>query len=70
MRTTYTTLIQRDNKWWLGWIEEGSGMNSQATTCEEHLQNLRTELAEDLETNRANALATILEQYEEVSLGV
>lgn len=46
---TYTAVIQRDGDWWIGWIKEISGVNSQAHTREELLENLRSALREALE---------------------
>jgi predicted RNase H-like HicB family nuclease len=66
----YTAVIQRDGKWWIGWIEEVSGVNAQARTREELLEDLRSALKEALEMNRAEALAAAGGTYEEVTLQV
>ena len=68
MKTSYTAVIQRDGKWWIGWVEEIPGVNSQGHTREELLENLRSALQEALEMNRADALAGAIEPYEEVSI--
>ena len=52
---TYKAVIQRDGPWWIGWIEEIPGVNSQGATREELLENLRSALGEMLEMNRADA---------------
>ena len=39
---TYKAVIQRDGEWWVGWIEEIPGVNSQGATREELLENLRS----------------------------
>jgi predicted RNase H-like HicB family nuclease len=70
MSTVYTAVIQRDDPWWIGWVEEIPGVNSQGHTREELLENLRSALHEALEMNRAEALAAIRGAYEEVSLQV
>ena len=63
----YTAIIKQDSGWWIGWIEEVPGVNSQGTTREELLDNLRSALEEALEMNRADALAaTQGAPYEEV----
>ena len=50
---SYKAMIQRDGPWWIGWIEEIPGVNSQGATREELLDNLRSALEEMLEMNRA-----------------
>jgi predicted RNase H-like HicB family nuclease len=47
----YTALIQRDGPWWVGWIEEIPGVNSQGATREELLENLHSALHEAIEMN-------------------
>ncbi len=39
MESTYTAIIQQDNGWWIGWIEEVPGVNAQEATKEELLFN-------------------------------
>jgi len=68
MASSYTAVIQRDGEWWIGWIEEIPGVNSQGQTREELLDNLRSALQEVLEMNRAEALAAATGSYEEVSI--
>jgi len=68
MPTTYTAVVQRSGEWWIGWVEEIPGVNSQGTTREELLDNLRDALEEALEMNRADARAAASGTYEEVSL--
>jgi predicted RNase H-like HicB family nuclease len=46
---TYTAIIQRDAKWWIGWIKEIPGVNSQGRSRKELLENLRSALREALE---------------------
>lgn len=64
----FKAIIQRDGDWWIGWIEEVPGVNSQGRTREELLENLASALEEALEMNRADALAAARGEYEEVSL--
>ena len=68
MSANYTAVVQQDGEWWIGWVEEVPGVNSQGHTREELLENLRDALAEALEMNRADALAAAGRSYEEVSL--
>lgn len=68
MSPTYSAVIQQAGDWWIGWVEEVPGVNSQGQTREELLDNLRDALAEALEMNRAEARAAATAAYEEVSL--
>ena len=52
---TYNAVIRQDGKWWIGWIEEVTGVNSQGATREELIANLREALAEAIEMNRDDA---------------
>ena len=49
MKSDYTAVVKRDGEWWIGWIEEVPGVNSQRATREELLVNLRSALQEALE---------------------
>ncbi len=68
MSANYTAIIQRDGDWWIGWVQEIPGVNSQGETRDELLENLRSALEEALEMNRAEARAAATGAYEEVSL--
>jgi predicted RNase H-like HicB family nuclease len=68
MGTTYTAIVLQDGAWWIGWIEEIPGVNSQGETRDELLENLRSALQEALEMNRAEALASAKGTYEEVGI--
>jgi predicted RNase H-like HicB family nuclease len=68
MAASYTAVIQQHGEWWIGWVEEVPGVNSQGQTREELLDNLRDALEEALEMNRADARAAASGSYEEVSI--
>ena len=68
MAAGYHAVIRRDGDWWVGWVEEIAGVNSQGATREELLENLRSALHEALEMNRADARAAAGDTFEEVSL--
>ena len=70
MKSGYTAVVQQDDSWWIGWIEEIPGVNSQGKTRQELLDNLRSALTEALEMNQAEALAAVTGEYEEVSVEV
>jgi predicted RNase H-like HicB family nuclease len=59
MDTNYTAIVQQRGDWWIGWIEEIPGVNSQAPTREELIDDLRSALQEALEMNRAEAMAAV-----------
>jgi len=68
MTPTYRAVIQHVGEWWIGWVEEVPGVNSQGHTRKELLDNLRDALKEALEFNRAEARAAAMGAYEEVDL--
>ena len=68
MPANYTAIVQRHGDWWIGWIEEVPGVNSQGQTREELLDNLKDALEEALEMNCADARAAAGGSYEEVSV--
>jgi predicted RNase H-like HicB family nuclease len=65
---SYRAIILQDGPWWIGWVEEIPGVNSQGHTREELMENLQSALEEALEMNRADALAAARGPYEEASL--
>jgi predicted RNase H-like HicB family nuclease len=70
MSASYTAVIQEHGDWWIGWVEEVPGVNSQGATRDELLDNLRDALDEALEMNREEARAAAAQggAYEEVEL--
>ncbi|MBC8003417.1 MAG: type II toxin-antitoxin system HicB family antitoxin, partial [Opitutaceae bacterium] len=40
MKQKYSAVIKKDSGWWIGWIEEVPGVNSQGKTRAELLKNL------------------------------
>jgi predicted RNase H-like HicB family nuclease len=70
MGANYTAVVRRDGQWWIGWVEEFPGVNSQGATRDELRDNLRSALTEILEINRSEAVAAMEGDYEEVSIEV
>ena len=70
MNQTYTAVVKQDGQWWIGWIEEISGVNCQERTREELLESLRATLGEALEMNRADARGAAGKGYEELKISV
>lgn len=67
---TYTAVIRRDEGWWIGWVEEIPGVNSQGKTRAELLKHLHSALREAIELNREEALNHAGHEYEEALLKV
>ena len=66
--TGYTAVIRQDGPWWIGWIEEVPGVNSQGETRDELLANLREALGEAIELNREDARNAAGTGFEEVTI--
>ena len=52
MKDTYTAVVKKSDKWWIGWIEEVPGVNCQGVTREKLMESLRITLREALELSR------------------
>ena len=65
MKREFTAVIKQDEGWWIGWVEEIPGVNSQGKTKAELLRNLKSAIKEALEFNRAEARAAAQSDYEE-----
>ena len=70
MNKSYTAVIKRSGDWWIGWIEEVSGVNCQESSKGELLESLRITLREALEFNRHEAIEAVGDSFEEVSVAV
>ena len=46
---TYSAVLRKDEGWWIGWVEEIPGVNSQGKSKAELLKNLRSALREALD---------------------
>ena len=68
MKKEFTAVIKQDSGWWIGWIAEIPGVNSQGKTRTELMKNLRSALSEALEFNRDDALKAAEADYEETAI--
>jgi len=68
MKRSFNAVIKQDEGWWIGWVEEIPGVNSQGKTRAELLKNLRSALKEALEFNREDARAAAQQDYEEQAI--
>ena len=48
----FTAIYKKHGKWYLGWVEEIPGINTQGKTLNETKENLKEALSLILETNR------------------
>jgi len=53
MLQRFTAIYKKHGKWYLGWIEEIPGVNTQGKTLKEVKENLKEALLLILEVNRA-----------------
>jgi predicted RNase H-like HicB family nuclease len=51
MSNVYTAVVQRQDDWWIGWVEEIPGVNCQERTRESLMESLRLALKERLSMN-------------------
>ncbi len=70
MIQTYTAVIQQDEDWWIGWIQEIPGVNCQERTKEELLETLRITLRETIEYNREEAINAAKIEHQEVTIQI
>lgn len=70
MKGTYTAVVKKSGKWWIGWVEEVPGVNCQEATREKLMESLRVTLREALEFNRKDARAAAGEGFEEESIAL
>jgi hypothetical protein len=70
MAQQYTAVIKQDGDWWIGWVEEIAGVNCQELTRSGLIETLRITLAEAIEQNRADAISSAADDYEELSIAV
>ena len=53
MKHQFTAVYQKRGKWYIGWVEEISGVNTQGQTLQEVRENLKEALGLIIEINRA-----------------
>jgi predicted RNase H-like HicB family nuclease len=70
MTANYSAVVRRDAKWWIGWIQEIPGVNSQGSSRAELLDNLKSALKEALEQNRAEARKAAGKSFEVASISI
>lgn len=68
MKAEYKAIVKRDGDWWIGWIEEIAGVNSQGATRDELMNNLSSALGEALDMNREFARNAAGDEFEEVTI--
>ena len=53
MAKQFTAIYKKHGKWYLGWVEEIPGVNTQGKTIKEVRENLKEALSLILEVNKA-----------------
>lgn len=49
---TFTAVFERDGEWWIGYVEELPGANTQGRTLDEARENLKEAVQLVIEANR------------------
>jgi predicted RNase H-like HicB family nuclease len=70
MNKAYTAVIKQEGEWWIGWIQEITGVNCQEASREELLESLKITLREALEFNKLDAIAAAGANYQEELIAV
>ena len=70
MKNVYTAIIKEENDWWIGWIQEISGVNCQERTLAELKETLKMTLKEALDFNREDALNAAGIGYREEKIAI
>lgn len=73
MKGTFTAVYQKTDKWWIAFIEEIPGVNTQGKTIEEARENLKEALELVIQSNKELAEKEIKTQNsikEEVSIAI
>ena len=70
MHNTFTAIIKKEDKWWIGWIEEIAGVNCQEKTRAELLKTLTITLKEAIQLNKEEALRAAKSGYSEAFVQV
>ena len=59
MTATFTAVYEQMDKWWIGYVEELPGANSQGKTLEETRENLKEAVQLVIEANRQISRAEV-----------
>jgi len=52
MESKFTAVFEKDGDWWIGYVEELPGANTQGKSLEETRENLKEAIAMVIEANR------------------
>ena len=67
---SYTSIIQQEGDWWVGWVEEIPGVNCQERTRAKLLESIQEALVEILQLNREAAASAATSTSERVKVAV
>jgi len=59
MTNTFTAIFEQDGSWWIGYVEELPGANTQGATLDEARENLKEAIQLILEENREHTRQTV-----------
>lgn len=62
MENRFTAVFQKEGEWWLGYVEELPGANTQGRTLEEARENLKGAVALIVEANRQLAEREVIRE--------
>jgi len=70
MSGTFTAIVKQEAGWWIGWIEEVSGVNCQEASREALMASLREALLDAIDLNRQDALRAAGANFVEEAIAV
>lgn len=70
MSGTFTAIVKQEAGWWIGWIEEVSGVNCQERSRDELMLSLREALLQIIDMNRQDALNAAGSNFSEEAIAV
>ncbi|KOR30011.1 hypothetical protein TI03_00705 [Achromatium sp. WMS1] len=70
MNREFTAIINQDGDWWLGWVEEVPGANTQEKTKEALIESLKEAAQDILELRCIEARKQIDGDYEEMRIAI
>ena len=63
LKAQFTAIYQKRGRWYVGWVEEMSGVNTQGRTLAETRANLQEALSLIVEVNRALSKKALSGRY-------
>ena len=70
MQSEYTAVVKQEGEWWIGWIEEVTGVNCQEKNHDELIETLKITLKEALDLNKQDAISAAGGGYSEEPIAI